>query len=67
VEGLLKKLEQWSPERLRAWRALEVLEHIGTRPARDVLKNIAGGAPGVALTREARAALGRLARRGDQR
>jgi hypothetical protein len=42
---------------------LEVLEHIGTPEAREVLKALAKDAPDARLTREAKAALERLARR----
>jgi WD40 repeat protein len=49
-------------ERLRAWRALEVLERIATAEAVGLLKELAGGAPDAVLTREARAALARLGR-----
>jgi RNA polymerase sigma factor (sigma-70 family) len=51
------------PERLRAVRAVEVLENAGTPEAQEVLKTLAGGAPGARLTEEAKASLGRLARR----
>jgi hypothetical protein len=50
-------------QRLRLLRALEVLEHIGTAAAQQVLKTLAGGAPDAQLTQEARAALNRLTRR----
>src|SRR5262249_21643514 len=46
-----------SPGRLRNPRALEVLEQIGTKEARDVLAALAGGAPPARLTRDARTAL----------
>jgi hypothetical protein len=42
---------------------LEVLEQIGTKEAEELLKTLAGGAPGVFLTREAKASLDRLSRR----
>jgi WD40 repeat protein len=48
------------PEDLRAVRAVEVLERIGTPEARDLLGRLARGAPGARLTREAAASLGRL-------
>ena len=48
-------------EVLRAVRAVWVLELTGTPAARQVLQKLAGGAPQARLTREARAALGRLA------
>jgi hypothetical protein len=44
-------------------RAAEVLEHCGTPAARQLLRALAGGAPAARLTREARVALQRLARR----
>ena len=51
------------PEALRVGRALEALELAGDSEARGLLKELAGGMPGVWLTEEARAALGRLAPR----
>jgi WD40 repeat protein len=67
VERLLAKLAslRWNPtsKRLRLLRALEVLEHIGTPGARQVLKTLAGGAPASPLTQEAKASLERLAKR----
>lgn len=52
-----------SPDRLRQTRALEVLEHLGTPAARDLLRDLARGAAEASLTREARASLARLERR----
>jgi WD40 repeat protein len=52
-----------SPEKLRIFRAVEVLEHIGTPAARAVLKTLADGASEARLTREAKASLERLSRR----
>jgi WD40 repeat protein len=46
-------------ERLRAARAVEVLELIGTPKARQVLRTLAGGAPDALLTVSAQAALKR--------
>jgi RNA polymerase sigma factor (sigma-70 family) len=61
LEQLVEKQPQWpcSGERLRARRALEVLERAGTPEARRVLQALAGGAPGAWLTRDAKACLGR--------
>jgi hypothetical protein len=65
AEELLEKLRSPLPsgERLRSLRAVEALEHAGTEPAQRLLIRLAGGAPGARLTREAQAALQRLARR----
>jgi hypothetical protein len=48
---------------LRRLRAVEVLEHLDTEQARQLLRTLAGGSPEVRLTREAGAALDRLTRR----
>jgi WD40 repeat protein len=48
---------------LRTLRALEVLEHIGTPEAKQVLEVLSGGTPERRLTREAKAALERLSQR----
>jgi WD40 repeat protein len=66
VEQLLDKLAGpvTDPERLRALRAVEVLEQTSTPEARKVLAVLAGGAPQARLTREAQAALERLGRAG---
>jgi WD40 repeat protein len=63
VERLLESLSEWSPEELRGLRAVEALEHRGTRDACTLLEVLATGAPAARLTREAKAALERLARR----
>src|SRR5262249_35808622 len=47
-----------SGEELRAVRAIEVLERIGTTEAKDALKSLADGAPAAPATMSARAALG---------
>src|SRR5207253_558452 len=58
---LLKAIERRdNPERLRALRAVEVLEYADTPAGRDVLKALAGGAPSARLTLDAKAALARL-------
>jgi HEAT repeat protein len=61
VEQLLAK-EQSSPH-LREARAVEVLEHIATPETRELLRKLAEGVPEARLTREAKAALERLAQR----
>jgi WD40 repeat protein len=66
VEALLQRLEQsaFSPEELRGWRAVEVLEHIGTAAAREILERIGRERPDTSLrVQDARAALERLRRR----
>jgi RNA polymerase sigma factor (sigma-70 family) len=65
VEELLEGLRTAAvvPERLRELRAVEVLEHIDTLEARQVLQTLADGSPEARLTCETRAALDRLARR----
>ncbi|MCI0464809.1 MAG: hypothetical protein L0Z62_48410 [Gemmataceae bacterium] len=62
AESVLKRLRggALSGEGLREVRAVEVLEALGTEPARQLLRHLADGAPGARLTREAAAALGRL-------
>jgi tricorn protease-like protein len=52
-----------SPEELRALRALHVLETTATPAARLLLESLALGDPEAALTRQAKAAIRRLARR----
>jgi hypothetical protein len=47
---------------LQAYRAVEVLERIGTLPARQVLQGLAGGAVGAPVTMQAQEALVRLER-----
>lgn len=62
VEALLQK-PRWpvtAPEELQAIRAVEVLERARTPEARRALETLAGGAGEARLTREAKAALGRL-------
>jgi WD40 repeat protein len=64
IEELLEAVRvlSTSHDQLRDLRAVEVLEHIGTSDAQTVLQTLADGAPSARLTREARAALQRIAR-----
>jgi RNA polymerase sigma factor (sigma-70 family) len=64
AEQVLEKLERapLAGEALQALRAVEVLERVGTTSARKGLERLADGAPEARLTREAQAALARLAR-----
>ena len=60
LESLLQKLEGATlpPDTQRQVRAVEVLQGIGTVPARELLEDLAAkGAPDARLTREAKAAL----------
>ncbi len=65
LRALLEQVEirTLSTEQLRALRAVEVLEHIGSGEARTVLRSLAAGALEDGLTREAKASLQRLAGR----
>jgi hypothetical protein len=51
------------PRRLRALRALEAFERIGTAEARGVLRGLAEEPPEALLTQEVKASLERLAER----
>jgi WD40 repeat protein len=65
IEQLLDKVTggSLSNEQLRLVRAVEVLEMLDDPEARQVLQTLSRGAPGALPTREAQAALDRLARR----
>jgi len=65
IADLLQKIEggNQSGEALRQTRALEVLEAVGTPQAKDLLGELAKGAPDVPLTQEAKASLERLVQR----
>jgi uncharacterized protein with WD repeat len=63
IERLLARLD---PEWWRTLRAIEVLEHIGTPEAKQVLETLATGAEGARLTKEANASLERLKKRVDR-
>jgi hypothetical protein len=64
-EELLAKAADKPPggETLRSLRVVEVLEHIATPESRQLLRKLAVGTPDARLTREAKAALERLAKR----
>jgi hypothetical protein len=64
VEELLERLAspRLSPGSLQSLRAIEVVEHIGTPAACEVLQGLACGAPTARLTREAELAVCRLRR-----
>jgi RNA polymerase sigma factor (sigma-70 family) len=62
VLQLLDQARDWTPEGLRDHRAIQVLEHIGTPAARQLLEALAGGATEARRTKEAKAALRYLAR-----
>ncbi|HWG44849.1 MAG TPA: hypothetical protein VN688_18895, partial [Gemmataceae bacterium] len=64
IEDLLDKLPgSPSPETLRALRAIEILEYVGTPAARRCLQALTKGAPDALPTRDAIAALDRLTKR----
>jgi hypothetical protein len=69
AEELLTQSAKAEPtgEALRAIRAVEVLEYIGTPEACQVLQSLRNGAAEARLTREAKASLDRLAKRAATR
>ena len=60
IESLLEPFENWPGMPLETWRALAVLERIGSDDARQLLKGLSEGDPDSRLTQEASAALERL-------
>jgi WD40 repeat protein len=63
LDGLLRQLTPAVPpdgEVLRGLRTMWLLERLGTDVAKRLLERVAGGEPGALVTREAKAALGRL-------
>lgn len=61
IEGILSRLNKGgSPKHLRALRAIEVLERIGSPQAKDVLRSLAGKALPPELREEVQATLRRL-------
>jgi hypothetical protein len=65
VIALLDERAVPSGETLRTLRAIQVLERIGTKEAREVLKKLAGGAEAARETLEANEALVRLSRNAE--
>jgi hypothetical protein len=63
--GLYERPPRFPPKELQQLRAVALLERIGSSAARQVLETLAKGAPDAALTTEVRAALERLAKRGQ--
>jgi WD40 repeat protein len=65
IEQIVPRIEQpfRTPQRLGVLRAVPCLERMGTAAARQLLGELARGAPEARLTQDARAALARLARR----
>jgi hypothetical protein len=61
---LVEKLtpNHFTPDELRIFRGIEVLEYLGTPRARQKIQSLAGGVPQALMTREAQASLTRLAR-----
>ncbi|MGH7173877.1 MAG: PQQ-binding-like beta-propeller repeat protein, partial [Gemmataceae bacterium] len=66
LEDLLQRVDKkvLAPDELRILRAIDALERQGTAEARQVLKKLAQGMPEARVTREAKASLERLNRRG---
>lgn len=64
IDGILDPLRlNLRCEQLRAIRAVEVLEHLGTLESQEVLQTLARGAAEARLTQEAKDSLKRLSRR----
>jgi len=67
VEDLLKEIDrnkrEPSPQQLQLLRAVEVLEHIGTPEAKDILARLAQGTPGLRLTHDAKGSLERMTKK----
>jgi hypothetical protein len=65
LEEILRRRDRatLSSRQLQALRAIEVLETIGTAPARQLLAELAKGTAAFRITQEAHAALGRLTKR----
>jgi RNA polymerase sigma factor (sigma-70 family) len=69
IEALLEVLEAPAPltgETLRALRAVQTLERIGSAEARKLLEELSQGAESARLTREAKESLARLKKCGER-
>lgn len=62
MQRLVAKLETYPGLPLQQWRALAVLERIGSPEAKAILEKLAKGDPHARLTQEARASRARLAK-----
>jgi WD40 repeat protein len=60
MRSLIDRAENWPPERLQEWRALEILEQIGNPEAKEVICTLARGFSDSRLTQAAKASLKRL-------
>lgn len=70
LEAILEDFPKWrekNPELLRQFRAVWVLQQIGTPEARALLEKLATGAPSAALTHKAKDALQSLGRLNKKR
>jgi WD40 repeat protein len=64
IEAILEQIERTRyVQELQQLRAVEVLEHIGTKEACALLEDLAKGIPEARLTQEAKASLARLKKR----
>ncbi len=61
-KAILELRTKPSGDRLRAWRAVQILEQNGSPQARQLLETLSRGAAGALLTQEAQGALGRMVR-----
>lgn len=62
---VLEKIQKatFTPEEIRVWRAVEVLERMATPDARRLLEKLSKGDPGACLTGDAEQAAARVAKR----
>ena len=70
IDEILQEIErnklEPSGRQLQPVRATEVLEHIGTPEAKDILARLIQGTPGLRLTEEAKSSLDRLGKGAKQ-